>query len=70
MLAGAPQGSLLGTLLLLIFINDIPANIEYNMKIVADDGSLFSLARDQNGNTGKLDRDLQRVSGLIYQCKM
>ena len=45
---GVPQGSILGLLLFLIFINGIPANLECNLKIFGDDTSLFSLVRDPN----------------------
>ena len=56
MLAGVPQGTILGPLLFLIFINDIPANLEWHVKIFADDASLFSLVRDPNESSAKLGR--------------
>ena len=67
MLAGVPRGSILGPLLFLVFINDIPANLDCNVKIFADDTFLFSLVGDQNESTAKLDRDLERVAGWAYQ---
>ena len=65
-----PQDSILGSLFLLIFINDISANLECNMKIFADDTSLFSLLHDPNESSAKLGRDLRRVAGWAYQWKM
>ena len=40
--SGIPQGSVLGPILFLIFINDFPDVISVCMKLFADDGKLFS----------------------------
>ena len=70
MLAGVPQGSILGPLLFLIFINDILANLGCNVKIFADEIYLFSLVHDPNKSSAKLGRDLERIARWEHQWKI
>ena len=68
--SGCPAIHNLSPLLVLIFINDIPANLECNVKIFANKSSLFSIVCDPNESSAKLRRDLGRVAGWAYQWKM
>ena len=45
--AGVPQGSILVSLLCLMYINDLPENLVSNHKLFADDKSLFSVIRNK-----------------------
>ena len=41
--SGIPQGSVLGSLLFVIFINDLPSNINYNTYMFADDTKVYNI---------------------------
>ena len=69
-LAGVPQGSVLGPLLFLIYINDLPNGIESICKIFADDTSLFSKVKDETFSDTQLNDDLNKISKWDFQWKM
>ena len=56
--SGVPQGSVLGPLLFLIFINDLERNIKPNIKFFADDTMLFSVVKDPVISADDLNHDL------------
>ena len=56
-LSGIPQGSILGHLLFVVFINDLPDEVKYIIcKMFADDCKIYGLA--ENVNLNKLQLDL------------
>ena len=68
--SGVPQGSVLGSLLFLIYVNDLSDGITSICKIFADDTSLFSKVQDINRSANELNCDLEKVSNWAYQWKM
>ena len=67
--AGAPQGSVLGPLFFLVYINDIVDNVRCDIKLFADDTSIFSVVRSDRSSE-ELNRDLERFRLWSWQWKM
>ena len=68
--AGVPQGSILGPLLFLIYINDLPDGLSSNVKLFADDTSLFSVVHDIHSSASDLIKDLKTINEWAFQWKM
>ena len=68
--SGVPQGSVLGPMLFLIYINDLEKNIKSNIKFFADDTMLFSIVNDPAISANNLNHDLDIIQRWAYQWKM
>ena len=68
--AGVPQGSILGPLLFLVYINDLSNGLKTNPKLFTDDTSLFSVIHDVNSSQIDLNEDLDKINNWTYQWKM
>ena len=69
-LTGVPQGSIVSPLLFLIYINDLPNDLESNAKLSADDTSLFTIVKDKKESANILNNDLLLISRWTYNWKM
>ena len=67
---GVPQGSILGPLLFLIYINDLSYNFQCNPKLFADDASLFSTVKVPKRKAKNLNSNLKETNRLAFQWKM
>ena len=68
--AGVPQGSILGPLLFLIYVNDLPNGLKSKCKLFADDTSLFSVVHDISTSASDINNDLTLISNWAFQWKM
>ena len=68
--SGVPQGSVLGPLLFLIYINDLESNIKSNIRFFANDTMLFSVVNDTVISADELNHDLDIIYQWAHQWKM
>ena len=53
-----------------IYINDIPNGLKRNVKLFADDTSIFSIVKNKNGRAKDLTHDISLISKWAIQWKM
>ena len=68
--AWLPQGSKLGPLSFLVYINDLADDLSSNVKLFADDTSLFSVVHDVNASARELNDDQKKINKWAFQWKM
>jgi len=59
--AGVPQGSILGPVLLLIFVNDNVEDITSSIRLFADDTSLYIVVNKPDHAAEDLNKDIDRI---------
>ena len=68
---GVPQGSILGPLIFILYINDIPNCLKYcHAKLFADDALVFNISDTIEEATAKINHDLDLIYTKLCQNKL
>ena len=67
---GVPQGSVLGPLLFLLYINDLPSNLQINVKLFADDAVLYSSSKNLDTLQDSVNKELCIVNKWLIAYKL
>ena len=65
-----PQGSILGLLFFLVYINDLTADLKCNVKLFADDKSLFTVVQESNAAAEDMNHDVELINKWAHNWRM
>ena len=68
--AGVPQGSILGPLFFLVYINDLAMDLKCNVKLFADDTSILTIEQDPNTAASDMNHDLEMIKKWAHDWRM
>ena len=69
-LSGVPQGSVLGPLLFIIFINDLPEILKHFVKLFADDGKLIAAITEEELRVNQFQKDIKSLEKWCDEWSM
>ena len=67
---GVPQGSILGPLIFLIYVNDLPAAVKCKLILYADDSSLLVSGKDISQIEDTLSGELKNVREWLLDNRL
>ena len=67
---GEEQGSILGPLLFLIYMNDLSDGLTTNARLFADNVSVVSVVDNINLSATNFNNDLSKINAWVNQWKM